>query len=270
MASRPRGSPPRHPRASPAAARAGRPAPRRSPGPGARARGHRTISASSPRRELRGAAARPGQIGKGVATPSCCSVSPCSGERSRRWRRRQERMCSARRDSAGPEPGPRAPLPGLQAARAALLRPPPLPRPPPPPGPARSAPRRHVCARSASPSRTFFARCDCGPAPWDGEVKAGSAGLWAPWSPASTPRPPCRSEELCGRCAPFSRSELATPRIPGGTLSTLNRLQSPPPVQPLDHLPGPWLHAHLQWRAANHRISPEHTATKSRDEPARL
>lgn len=237
MASRPPGSPPGHPRESPTSVREGRPALRRIPCPGARARGHRTISASSPRREPRGAAARPGRIGKGVATPSCSSVSPCSGERSRRWRRRQERMCSARRDSAGPEPGPRAPLPGLQAAGAAPLRPP--PPLPPPPGPARWAPRRHVCARSASPSRTFFARRDCGPAPWDGEVKAGSARLRAPWSPASTPRPPCSSQELCGRRDPLPRSELATPRIPLGTLVALNRRQSPPPVKPLDHFPGP-------------------------------
>lgn len=48
---------------------------------------------------------------------------------------------------------------------------------------SRSAPHRHVCARNASPSRTFSARLDCGPAPWDGEVKAGSARLRAPWSP---------------------------------------------------------------------------------------
>lgn len=77
------------------------------------------------------------------------------------------------------------------------------------------------------------------PAPWDGEVKAGSARLRAPWSPPSTPRPPCRSEELCGRRVPFPRSELATPRIPWGTLVALNRRQSPPPVKPLDHFPEP-------------------------------
>ncbi|XP_059785217.1 atherin-like [Balaenoptera ricei] len=74
-------------------------------------------------------------------------------------------------------PGPRAPLPGLQAA---LLR-------PPPPGPALlgAAPSRGRLA-AAAPSRTFFAAAP--PPRGDGEVKAAGA---RPGPLAGATRRPC-------------------------------------------------------------------------------
>lgn len=86
------------------------------------------------------------------------------------------RECAARGRDAG-RPGPRAPLPGLQAA---LLR-------PPPPGPALlgAAPSRGRLA-AAAPSRTFSAAAP--PPRGDGEVKAAGA---RPGPLAGATRRPC-------------------------------------------------------------------------------
>lgn len=119
-------------------------------------------------------------------------------------------------------PGPRAPLPGLQAA--------PL-RQPPPPGPARlgAAPSRGTLA-AAAPSRTFSAAAP--PPRGDGEVKAAGA------------RPGPRAGALCRPCA-LRQLGVAwgSPVLPGVLASSARSCRGRPQPRPVSFpdctAPGP-------------------------------
>lgn len=216
--SAPRGAP-----RAPSRSSSGSPRTTGSPGPGAQARGRRAASVSdladSPREQQRDRDEEEGESRLPPAAP-CRHVranATAGGAAARR-------MCSAR-PGRRPGPGPRAPLPGLQAA--------PL-RPPPPPGPARLRRGRHVGRSPPRPLRCFLRRGPPRAAMGKSRQRARGPG---PRAGLLVARAPCGNWESLGA----RRSSLEfSPSLPGRVEVALNLRQFPLPtaqtwVQPQDH-----------------------------------